>query len=198
MAQQRRRKLERRLRRNLERRQVLRALPKGGVGAEIGVYKGGMSARLLRRTEPEKLFLIDPWQVNPEVERGWWGTEVGQPKLDEIHEGVKRRFAAEIEAGIVEIRRAESAEAGKEFPDAYFDWVYIDGNHTYEYVKADLEIYRKKVKPGGIIAGDDYLKRGWWEYGVKRAVDELVERGDFEPLLLSSQFVLKVKNGNRT
>ena len=42
----------------------------------------------------------------------------------------------------------------------YFDWIYIDGNHTYEYVKQDLEGYRPKVKPGGYMAGDDYGTKG--------------------------------------
>jgi hypothetical protein len=174
----------------------LKALPKGGVGAEIGVFKGNMSAKLLRRAEPQKLFLIDPWRVNPDIEGGWWGANVGQEKLDEIYEGVRARFADEIAAGVVEIRRAESAQAAEEFPDAYFDWVYVDGNHLYEFVKQDLELYRRKVKPGGIVAGDDYGQAGWWEDGVTRAVDELLEQGAFEPLLLTSQFLLRVKDGS--
>ena len=36
-----------------------------------------------------------------------------------------------------------------------YDLVFIDANHTYEYVKKDYENYRDKVKPGGIIAFHD-------------------------------------------
>ena len=60
----------------------------------------------------------------------------------------------------------------EQFPDEYFDWVYIDGNHLYEYVKEDLEVSLRKTKAGGLITGDDYTEGGWWEGGVKKAVDE--------------------------
>ena len=48
------------------------------------------------------------------------------------------------------------------------DFVYIDGNHDYEFVLKDLETWFTKVKPGGIIFGDDYLR----PYGVSKAVNE--------------------------
>lgn len=37
------------------------------------------------------------------------------------------------------------------------DFVYIDGNHEYAFVKKDIELYYPKVKIGGIIGGDDYF-----------------------------------------
>jgi len=78
------------------------------------------------------------------------------------------------------------------FPDASFDWIYVDGNHLYEYVRADLERYDPKVKPGGLIAGDDYGVRGWWDDGVTRAVDEFVEARGYEVVSLeANQFVLR-------
>jgi hypothetical protein len=42
-----------------------------------------------------------------------------------------------------------SEEAVDLFENAYFDWVYIDGNPLYEYVRNDLQNYDPKVKPGG-------------------------------------------------
>ena len=49
------------------------------------------------------------------------------------------------------------------------DFVYIDGNHRYEYVKEDIELYFPKVKIGGVIGGHDFKKD---EPGVIRAVFE--------------------------
>ena len=54
--------------------------------------------------------------------------------------------------------------------DGDLDWVFIDANHNYDYVRADIAAWTPKVRPGGIIAGHDYLDRDGW--GVIRAVDE--------------------------
>lgn len=42
------------------------------------------------------------------------------------------------------------------YPDNYFDFVYIDGDHSYKGAKSDLRNYYPKVKRGGVIAGHDY------------------------------------------
>jgi hypothetical protein len=58
-------------------------------------------------------------------------------------------------------------------------------------VKRDLEVFAAKVKPGGLLTGDDYGVRGWWEYGVTKAVDEFVAGSICEPVSLRRQFVLR-------
>jgi predicted O-methyltransferase YrrM len=47
-----------------------------------------------------------------------------------------------------------SDDAIKNIPDN-LDFIYIDGNHEYKYVKKDMENYWEKVKKGGILAGHD-------------------------------------------
>ena len=59
-----------------------------------------------------------------------------------------------------------------EFPDGCFDLIYIDGEHNMQAVINDIVKYKKFLKEGGIISGDDYM---WPE--VKRGVDFCVERG---------------------
>jgi len=81
----------------------------------------------------------------------------------------------------VRIHRKPSTDV--DLPDNYLDWAYIDGNHLYEFVKADIAFYTRKVKPGGFILGDDYMDTDWWKDGVKRAVDEASASG---PLVLRS------------
>jgi len=49
-----------------------------------------------------------------------------------------------------------SKDAAPMFPDEYFDWVYIDGLHTYEGVRSDVELFWPKVSPGGIFSGHDF------------------------------------------
>jgi len=71
--------------------------------------------------------------------------------------------------------RLTSDDAADVLKDELFDFIYIDGIHTYEQVKIDIENYLPLVKPGGIIGGHDYV--GPW-VGVKKAVDEKFETPD--------------------
>ena len=66
----------------------------------------------------------------------------------------RERFAGSPE---VSFHRKTSGEAHSEFPNDFFDWVYVDGSHDYDSVKSDLELYFPKVKPDGFLTGDDYF-----------------------------------------
>ncbi|MEM8822766.1 MAG: class I SAM-dependent methyltransferase [Pseudomonadota bacterium] len=168
-------------------------MPKNAVCAEIGVWKGGFSKRILDTTQPKALHLIDPWMFQPEFPGRWYGGKVAkaQEDMDGIFEGVREMFK---DNDVVHIHRDISAKALDSFPDNYFDWVYIDGNHHYEFVLEDLRLSLKKVKAGGFIAGDDYLWQPELDYPVKRAVQEFIaENGlseDFQDLI--SQFIIRV------
>ena len=171
-------------------------MPRGSTCAEIGVFAGDFSERILEVVRPVRLHLIDPWrhETDAEYRRAWYGDAKGggQTRMDEVHAAVCRRFAGAVASGIAVIHRAPSAEAAALFADEYFDWVYIDGNHRYEFVKADLERYAPKVKRGGLIAGDDYQVAGWWEDGVTKAVDEYVALGRCDVVSTGgNQFILR-------
>jgi hypothetical protein len=175
---------------------ILSRVPHDCVCAELGVYKGDFSERILKATQPRKLHLVDPWkwQPDPTYERSLYGAARGQSQanMDAIYEGVLRRFRSGIDSKVVEVHRQASAECSARFPNDYFDWIYIDGDHQYEFVKLDLEMYLPKVKPQGLIAGDDYGAPGWWQDGVSKAVDEAVSSGRLEKLLVENhQFLLR-------
>jgi hypothetical protein len=177
-----------------DREWLLHRLAKRAVCAEIGVYQGRFSELILRITRPEKLHLIDPWKYesDPAYERSFMGRLKGQSqeRMDAMYETVVKVFKSKR----VDIHRAASSACSSLFPDNYFDWIYIDGNHQYEFVKQDLESYFPKVKKGGSIAGDDY-DRGpshWSKDGVKRAVDEFVSKGFCQKIVIEKhQFLLK-------
>jgi predicted O-methyltransferase YrrM len=69
--------------------------------------------------------------------------------------------------------RMESMAAVAEYQDESLDFVLVDGSHEYQDVINDITEWLKKLKPGAMIAGDDYA----WP-GVKRAVDELLPTAD--------------------
>ena len=157
------------------RLRALTSLPKNGTGAEIGVHLGDFSSFIMDIAKPKKMYLIDPWKIfdSDDYSASWYGKRVDQKTMDERHDHVCSRFKSQIHKGIVKVIRDESRGALESIPDDSLDFVYIDGDHTYEGVKSDLEISLKKIKSGGIITGDDYGPGSWWAGGVKRAVDEL-------------------------
>ncbi|MGE0671085.1 MAG: class I SAM-dependent methyltransferase [Parachlamydiales bacterium] len=104
---------------------------------------------------------------------------------------------------------SDSLQASKQFPDHTFDLIFIDADHTYEGVLADLKVWYSKVKPGGIICGHDcegrpknfpfYNFSDWalkgkdWDDllkihpGVMRAVDEFFHG---QALLFAEQSII--------
>lgn len=158
------------------RRFLLDMLPKHSVGAEIGVHLGDFSQQIIEVVLPKELHLIDPWehQTSAIYKNALYGgkAKAGQNEMDERYSNVCNRFDQQIHAERVQVHRGYSTDILEQFPYEYFDWVYIDGNHLYEYVKKDLELSVRKTKSGGFITGDDYTDGGWWEGGVKKAVDE--------------------------
>jgi len=178
------------------RRFLMDIIPRNGIGAEIGVHRGGFAAELINNVQPRKFHLIDPWHYEPSVEykNSWYGgvAKGKQEEMDVRYKCVQQRFSQEIASGQVEINRGFSDVVSSQFAADYFDWVYIDGNHLYEFVKKDLESYFSKLKRGGLLIGDDYGTKGWWNDGVTKAVDEFAKRSDIETIIIKNrQFVLK-------
>jgi hypothetical protein len=180
------------------RERLLAAMPHGSVCAEIGVHLGEFSQQILDVVRPRCLHLVDPWkyETSETYAESWYGGTQGgsQATMDARYESVVARFRRAIDAGQVIVHRATSEEVARTIPDGSLDWVYIDGNHQYEFARQDLALYARKIRPGGYLTGDDYAEGGWWKGGVKRAVDEFVREG--HGILVSSdggQFVLRTR-----
>ena len=73
--------------------------------------------------------------------------------------------------------RMTSDDAIKVLGNLKIDLVYIDGVHTYEQVKKDIENYKPIVKPGGLLCGHDYSNEGYVA-GVYKAVNEAFGKPD--------------------
>ncbi len=174
---------------------LLSKLPQNSVGAEIGAWKGDFSSRILSKINPRKLYLIDPYRYVAEYGEALYGGRSGsQERMNEVYKSVVNRFRTEISNERLEIIRNSSRSALSNFQDNDLDWVYIDGDHTYEYVKKDLETSWSKVRIGGFITGDDYNLMGWWEDGVTKAVNEFIEQNRDsigEVLFNGTQFLIE-------
>ncbi len=169
-----------------------RHIPKGGVGAEIGVLWGHLSEGFLRHCKPTKLYLVDPWdKLHP----------------DKMPNQGMYSYFGRIPARLLRARVEEIAAENKDvvevvhdYADAFFetiqddslDWIYIDGNHKYEFVLSDLKNAKRKVKKTGVIMGDDYwFKEKNSNHGVNRALEEFLSENDYKLVVEApSQFVL--------
>ena len=180
--------------RDRTRRFVLSKMPKGAICAEVGGWRGDFSAQILERTRPSLLHLVDQSQVADEnAHKGYWygSGRITEADLDTIVHSVEERVSDEIGAGRILIHRARSTDTAAQFHDGYFDRVYIDADHTYEGVQADLSACAPKVPSGGFITGDDYDS-----LGVGRAVGELIETGVSEFAAVRDwQFIVKRLSG---
>ena len=144
------------------REALINRMPSNSVCCEIGVNKGDFSQLLLNICRPKKLHLIDAWGDSARYHDG-------------LKQQVKEKFAGEIGSGQVELNVGLSTEVLLKFPDHYFDWVYLDTDHSYELTSKELTLLENKVKPAGIIAGHDYIMGNWVgqvRYGVMEAVHE--------------------------
>jgi hypothetical protein len=174
------------------RRKMLETLPKNGVGAEIGVWEGKFSSDILAITDPTTLHLIDPWQYMPEFSNTGFGRKRNADRMAEMYQHVVDKFKDDKR---VVIHRSTSAATLSKMEKASLDWVYIDGNHNAPFIADDLSIAMQKVKPGGVIAGDDYYWNKDEGAPVKTAVQALVtthgDTVDFE--LIGQQYIIRRK-----
>jgi hypothetical protein len=152
----------------------LQRMRKGGLAIEIGVWRGEFSRKILDVLEPTKLCLIDPWKSFEDHDGAAFSGREEDEKMDEIAASVAQMFESEIKAKQVVVMREMSGDALKTFRDETINFAYVDGDHSYEGVKADLAGLMPKMVIGGIMAFDDYHRRGWWGDGVLRAIHEFI------------------------
>lgn len=181
-----------------------------GVGVEVGTFKGEFSKEIVQRFTGT-LFMVDVWN------------ELGDEYIDASnHKNFEGGVYGECMNNIkgYEDRaimiRANSKIASNFFEDNSLDFVYIDANHAYEFVKEDIELWYPKVKSGGYVMGHDYLLMNWdtppfaengldkhiWTnkgsgdefniyagiFGVNPAVDEFCEKNYYNPKFTEEWF----------
>lgn len=172
-------------------------------GAEIGTFKGEFSKEILNMWNGT-LYMVDVWN------------ELGDEYIDASNH---KNFEGGVYGNCMEnikgfedraiMIRAKSEIAAHMFEDESLDFVYIDANHAYDFVKQDIELWYPKVKTGGWVLGHDYIKLDWTEppftengkdkhiwvndgfggpytnyagiFGVNPAVDEFCQQNGYTP-----------------
>lgn len=144
--------------------------PDATAGAELGVLYGTLSSALLEMIPSLNLYLIDRWEAYPEDKRLKRARVTRQPaswfyEALDIARGAVAQFGDRAQ-----IVQGDTVAMASHVPNE-LDFVFVDADHTYDGVVADVKAWEGKIKSGGWIMGHDYGSKRHPE--VKRAVDDM-------------------------
>ena len=143
---------------------------------EVGVRFGDNFDHLLT-CSPVHAVAVDHWKDSGSFAEN--DQDYSQEEKDVQYQSFVDRFGRD---GRVQVVRDFSAQAAGMFADQYFDFVYLDADHSYHSISRDIARWWPKLRPGGLLAGHDYLHRRLvsrrsgetLDFGVVPAVDEFV------------------------
>lgn len=142
-----------------------------GDTVEVGCAEGYFSADMLRWNLGNH-YMVDNWGTIPGITGDGnypqeWHDKNYEAAMKRVNEFQERLF----------VLRGLSGDMAKHVTDESVSLVYIDANHSYEGVMADINAWYKKLKPGGVMAFHDYERN---DYGVKQAVNEFAQANGLE------------------
>jgi hypothetical protein len=143
------------------REELLRRLPKGGRIVEVGTFRGEFARSILDIIQPEELIIVD----------------ISFDLFDYV------TMSKHPLQGRIKQITGNSYEVMATLQDNYFDMIYIDANHMYEYISRELPIAHQKLRAGGYIVANDYTSYSplnGHKYGVTKAVNEFVNREGYQ------------------
>ena len=167
-----------------------RVFPNGvNTAIEVGVWRGEFSAQMCNRLQPNGFWGVDPYELYEGYTDKPGAEFNNQTSLDQLYEAVNRNYSRINTVGTSKLLRMQGSEAAAKFEDEYFDVVYIDADHKYEAVKADIQTWWPKVRQGGVLVGHDYIERSHVEeFGVIPAVQEFVAEHNLKFWITSEAF----------
>ena len=145
-------------------------VPEGMCIIEIGPFTGKSTAFIARGAEPGvKIYTIDPWDMLDVPISGTGLTIATDRARAEVlfHDNMQK---CGLKDKVVAVKSFSSDAAAKWAGTIEIGMIYIDGNHKYPGVKADIEDWLPKVAVRGVAIFDDYRSTA----GVRRAVDEFL------------------------
>ena len=125
------------------------------LGLELGVFKGEFSKVLLNKWGG-RLYMIDPWRPLGDE----YDDACDEEQLYDLYADTAKNIKGNETRGFM--LRGLGEELIDLFDDESLDFIYIDANHAYDYVKSDIKLWYPKLKKGGIFAGHDYLNLDWY------------------------------------
>ncbi len=155
------------------------------VGAEIGVYRGDFSLELLK-TPLKRLHLIDSWKAYDAYSLD----SLCHTNQDANYTDTLSRLAGPIKSGRVVVTRGFSTHVAKTWKEK-LKWLFLDGNHAYEFAKDDLAVWSPHIEEDGFIMCHDYTETSAgaiaMKFGVVRAVNEFCAANGWEVFAITQE-----------
>lgn len=142
---------------------------------ELGVFEGDNFMEMIAHT-PQLAVAIDSWKND-----GVHTLKDASYSNNELHTQYNYFLNKVKNIPFVQIIRDSTSNASKKFPDNWFDFVYIDADHSFDACYLDLLTWYPKVKKSKFLMGHDY-RRG---FGVVEAVNKFVKENKLDLLFLS-------------
>ena len=155
----------------------LNSLNRKSLAVEVGVHQGEYLFAMVNYCKQVKWFGVDPYSVYKSFSDRF--VMPPQEEWNSLYTNIMQKLSTHPDRHRIKLIRKKSADALIDTPND-LDFVYIDGDHTYEAVAEDIKLWEPKVRLGGIIGGHDYNKakdryRKIFS-GVIQAVDEYAKQ----------------------
>lgn len=141
---------------------------------EIGFFKGDFSKIISNKLESKNHYVIDTFNEFNNVSGDKDGLNIQYQNMIEMYE-------YSISLGYNTIKGTSD---NLDNIEEELDFIYIDADHSYEWVSRDLENAYKKIKNNGIIAGHDYCEKKF--KGCFKAVNEFCKSNNQKISVLSN------------
>jgi predicted O-methyltransferase YrrM len=145
-------------------------------GCEVGVQRGRNAMVMLDNIPGLKLHLVEPYADHPSNRRKWG---------PQNHAKFKRMARARLKGRAVRWIEGYSEKVAHKIADRSLDFVYIDGEHTYDFVMIDIILWARKLKKGGILSGHDYSHNKPRQAKVAAAVNDWARTYRFDPIYIT-------------
>ena len=148
-----------------------------GEGVEIGCQIGENAERILNLWHGSKLHLVDSWAKWPDA---LYQDGTNAIDFDKAYQETKDRMAQFHDRAAIWKMSSQTAARMFKGQGKLFDFIYIDANHSYEFMTADLKAWWPLAREGALFGGHDYLTlyRDCWICEVEQAVNEFFSVGE--------------------
>lgn len=168
---------------------ILPLLPKNRIFCEVGVALGDFSQKVIECCKTRRFIAIDIFTLHDYPEM--WAGRVGKVLAGRRHaDFFADKFEPLVRDGSMDILEGNSTDVLATLPDDSVDVFYVDAHHSYEAVRAELEIIETKTKSDGMIILNDYIMHDYMTntpYGVVAAVNDFMIEHNWEMVYFALQ-----------